>query len=195
LISPLEQLPKQLPTATIAVGHAADFGQELVGQNRDVGRWMSGRGEDVDHLIRCDRRETIWRIACVEIFVGLATRIRPRPVFAMRPHAIVWKNATSSRIASASGWVADSAKAFESSRHSLRTPSERRPLLPDVLHERRQDHESRSVPDRSPALGIVEAVEEPEDDLVLLQQHFQGLVDRDAGVFPGRPACRPRVPF
>jgi hypothetical protein len=151
----------------VALRHAAHLGQELVGEDRDVGLLQPGRGEDVDHPSGATAREMICRMAWSMSLFG--PRVAGR---AWRARRTAWKKPTSSRMRSASSCGTASANALR----QLATAASSAPcrlLRQDVLLRRRQQPGAAAAcrSSRRP----VEAVEEAAADLVLLQHHRHGL--------------------
>ena len=82
---PLEQLLEQLDRE-VALFHAPHFGQELLGQDRDVGLLKAGGGEDVDDSFRrhCPRDDLANGV--VQLFPG--TRLPPGALGQNRPDGL-----------------------------------------------------------------------------------------------------------
>jgi hypothetical protein len=94
----LQQLLQQLD-GEVALRHAAHLGQELVGEDRDVGLLEAGGGEDVDDLVGHHRLGDDLADGVVQLFVGL--RVRRAFPFASTART-AWKKPTSSRMRMAS---------------------------------------------------------------------------------------------
>jgi hypothetical protein len=162
----------------VPVRHPAHLGQELVGQDRDVGLLQAGGREDVDHLVRGHRLRHDLPDGVVQVL-----RACRRRSTLTRADRTAWKNATSSRIpaprrGAPPGQTPWTAPVTALSRRFL--PSS---CCQHVLLGRGQQRQP--LPGRPAGPGRpVEAVEDAAADLVLLQHHGDGLFLVDGRLAP-----------